>query len=208
MVKLIGPLFSVRAHGHFGKSITYATNGDTQYAKNYAVPTNPRSPAQTRVRMNTAFLSKAWKNLTIAQQNTWGPAAAHTRLSPYHEYLRTNCGLWRDQFPWKPALIDPAGGFITLEDCNAGHSGFDWDLEAEWAWTVQEPWGFQICASTSRPFSPSNLNTIALISDWVRNPGASCVSFLWTAPDTMTWYFQMRALLPDGTTSLWGDIEK
>jgi len=158
--------------------------------------------------MNTSFLTKAWKNLTIDQQNTWAAAATHTRLSPYHEYLRTNCGLWRDQLPWKPALIDPQGGYITLEDCDAGHSGYLWNLDAEWQWTVQEPWGFQICASNIALFTPSNINTIALIDTWVRTPGSCWITLSWEAPDVMTWYFQMRALLPDGTTSLWQDIEK
>jgi len=50
---------------------TFSRNGNSAYARNKAIPVNPRSPGQTLSRANLAFVSALWRTLTQAQQDAW-----------------------------------------------------------------------------------------------------------------------------------------
>jgi len=62
MAKVTGPLFSITARGQIGKSIIYSKWKNIYYAKSYAVPTQPNTPAQLAVRDKIRQLAQIWSN--------------------------------------------------------------------------------------------------------------------------------------------------
>lgn len=51
--------------------VVYSHNRNGSYARTFAIPVNPRTPSQTRVRSNLDTLATQWKGLTDGQRGGW-----------------------------------------------------------------------------------------------------------------------------------------
>ena len=62
MAKVTGPLFSITARGQIGKALIYSRWKNIDYVKQYAVPTQPNTPAQLAVRDKIRQLANIWSH--------------------------------------------------------------------------------------------------------------------------------------------------
>jgi hypothetical protein len=61
--------------GKIGGTV-YGRNKSGAYARNWAVPVNPVTTAQSAVRAVMAMAAAAWSSLTLTQVNAWNAYAA------------------------------------------------------------------------------------------------------------------------------------
>ena len=99
MAKVILPLMSEAARGKFGGSI-FNQWRSIQYAKRWASPTQPRTPAQLDRRAALTTYTRLWATLTQAQRDSWTQYA--------EQHLRTD---WTG----KPLRITGQNAYIS---CN------------------------------------------------------------------------------------------
>ena len=100
MAKVILPLMSEAARGKFGGSI-FNQWRSIQYAKRWASPTNPGTPAQLARRAALTTFTRSWATLTNAQRDELGRATfedgldreaiAHHWPERIHQLQRTDC---------------------------------------------------------------------------------------------------------------------
>ena len=100
MAKVILPLMSEAARGKFGGSI-FNQWRSIQYAKRWASPTNPGTPAQLARRAALTTFTRSWATLTNAQRAAWSNWAEN--------HLRTD---WTG----KPLRITGQNAYIS---CNS-----------------------------------------------------------------------------------------
>ena len=100
MAKVILPLMSEAARGKFGGSI-FNQWRSIQYAKRWASPTNPGTPAQLARRAALTTFTRSWATLTNAQRAAWSNWA--------EQHLRTD---WTG----KPLRITGQNAYIS---CNS-----------------------------------------------------------------------------------------
>lgn len=96
MAKIIGPLSSVIASGHFDTKLIYSHLHGRPYTKRYRKPRNPRTQWQTGNRALIPFITAQWQTLTTTQQKSWTELSDALNLTPYHAYLKGNQSLWPD----------------------------------------------------------------------------------------------------------------
>lgn len=105
---LKGPLFSLTASGSLNRHAIYLNCKRGARLKRYAIPSNPRTPAQTSIRAMTRFLSQEWKRLFSydfsleENQASWQKFADYWNVSPYHAYFRVNSLRWAS---FQPPLV-------------------------------------------------------------------------------------------------------
>lgn len=100
MAKVILPLMSEAARGKFGGSI-FNQWRSIQYAKRWASPTNPGTPAQLARRAALTTFTRSWATLTNLQREAWTNWA--------EQHLRTD---WTG----KPLRITGQNAYIS---CNS-----------------------------------------------------------------------------------------
>lgn len=104
MAKSAGPLFSERASGSFGGSLTFDTHRGMPIVRRRATTAQPRSAAQLAARARFAHLTRSWRDLTSTQRGHWDVwaannepndphANAHLRWSAANAYLALNAVL-------------------------------------------------------------------------------------------------------------------
>lgn len=71
MAKTEGQLFSLSASGTIGKVLTYQGRKGFRHTHKKALPTNPRTPAQTADRLVFANAVAAWQALNPAQKQVY-----------------------------------------------------------------------------------------------------------------------------------------
>lgn len=70
------------------RSDTYSRNRYGQYIRNRSTPVNPNTAAQSTQRARFAAAAQAWRNLTLAQQQSWATyAAEHPDIGPLGETI-------------------------------------------------------------------------------------------------------------------------
>lgn len=75
MAKVTAPLFGFGARGQVGEALTFSKWRGIPYAKQYVVPSNPRSTKQTEVRDIFSALNSLWKIAPAAMTATWAAYA-------------------------------------------------------------------------------------------------------------------------------------
>lgn len=104
MAKLTAPLLSLAASGRIGDGPVYSNWRGTPYARAYAVPTDPKSPAQTSRRAMFHYLAYMWAHMHPAILARWADTLTNPKLSPYTHFMRINLQRWtRFQAP----ILDP-----------------------------------------------------------------------------------------------------
>ncbi|MGL5734961.1 MAG: hypothetical protein ACRCYS_08850, partial [Beijerinckiaceae bacterium] len=75
MAKLTGPMLSFGAKGQIGKTLVASKWRGVAYARQYTVPSNPKTTAQTVVRSTFALLREMWKLAPVQLQDAWNAFA-------------------------------------------------------------------------------------------------------------------------------------
>lgn len=204
MVKLIGPCMSLDARGQLGKTLIFAKNGKTNYSKSYAVPTNPKSTAQTLQRLFVRAITQQWASLTAPQQASWLPLAAERQTTPYHAYLWYNLQRWRQRLLPVPEPVTDVGVLVS----NVNHPTATWNppvynLRALQDEPAEEPYVAAIAASLTDT-TPSNITDIVTVTF---NPEIDDIyryfDSVWTPPSVGTWYFASIFGYASGNYSNW-----
>jgi hypothetical protein len=195
---------SFDARGQLGKTLIFAKHGQTNYSKSYAVPTNPKSAAQTVQRVMVAAITKQWASLSAPYQASWLPLATSRQSTPYHAYLWYNLDRWRRRLlPVPTPTTTPSlqvYGYQTLEitgpDPNYAVNIMG-DEEFKTAYIAL------LGASTTEPVPDEFCYLVATL----RNPDVDELGYefnaTWTPPVAGGWYFATMIGFEDGTFTQW-----
>jgi hypothetical protein len=201
MVKLIGPLHSFTAQGAFAKSLTYARLGHTNYAKAYAVPANPQTPAQQLQRAVVSAITKGWTHPQNWFKTTWATYGEEPSRGPYHNYLVTNLHRWSTfrAIGWFP--IDYTAYVIGSQELIWTPNGDNY----EYTITVTSPnpdvWCASIAVSETTPFTPTKNHIAIFTADFTEiETDVWQATGSWPKPDLNNRYAMMRS------TSYWGGL--
>jgi hypothetical protein len=123
MVRVYGPMLSLRASGTVGGVATFAEWKGRPYVRKTVIPANPKSVGQLSVRAMMKFLSQYWASMTSAQKTDWDDLAAAASTSAFNQYLKYNMLRWGTNLrPSKlhPATEDNTPGTISVFSATAG----------------------------------------------------------------------------------------
>ena len=71
MVRVTGPLLSLRASKSIARTITFQRRRGKDTAYLYSKPSGPASAAQQEIRQNMSEAVQLWKTLTPEEQQKW-----------------------------------------------------------------------------------------------------------------------------------------
>jgi hypothetical protein len=208
MVKTIGPLFSLDARGQIGKTLIYAKHGDTNYAKAYNVPTNPRSTAQTLQRTLVRAITRQWASLSALTQASWLPLAAQRSSTAYHAYLWYNLQRWNRRLLPVPTPVDNTTATVndSIYFTPAGiRPNWIWQTSVEQA--SKPPYVSVLAADLSESFPGAYQYLVALVFNPNEANGSYEFNGSWTAPDSSFRYTATIVGYEDGDICPWTYFE-
>lgn len=207
MVKLDGPCMSMGARGTLGKTLTFAKNRKTAYAKKHFIPANPKTAGQLGVRMMVTFLTQIWSTLTEADKSSWTPFAELYGLSNYHAYLKENCRRWAlGLLPAKNTPIITGAATLDFSGWYTGTPG-NFVAECNSNGPAAIPFILQICIMDDIGETPSKNNTVALVDKFTWN-GTNWVSeWKITDPDITSKVMVARQGYPNGVATEFEQLE-
>ena len=88
MAKVTAPLFGFSASGRLNKALVYGSWRGIKYARMYAVPSNPRTPAQIAHRALFSAAVADWKELSPAEKDNWNQQASGRPLTGFNLFVR------------------------------------------------------------------------------------------------------------------------
>lgn len=97
MAKLTGPLLSIGARGQIGKTMVTSSWKGINYARQYTIPANPRTSAQTATRSVFAWLSNAYRMMGSLALAPWSAAVVGRPLTPRNKLFQENIPLLRGE---------------------------------------------------------------------------------------------------------------
>ncbi len=203
MAIIIGPLFSLEAHGSLGNVITYARLGRTNYSKVHFTPANPQSDKQTVRRAMTKWLTQTWSSLNDTEKARFNNMAERWNLSPYHAWLKFNSQRWTSNL--MPAKAFPAG--FTFEpsvyNFSATQNGNLWTIYVRCPPHARGIYSLRVQATTFFDMTWYNNYTVAIGGPAELDDPNWIFSFVWAAPDTNTRYFKAKLGSYYGDCSGW-----
>lgn len=147
LIKLKAP--AEQASGKQGSEIVYSSWRNTQVARSYAIPTNPKSTDQTLVRALLSAITKRWNTLSDADRQSWADYSAshevknrlgqavrstslgmYTRVNLIHRLRQSST--WTDTAPTAGVPSTPSALTFRLAQ-NPGTSFF---LDVEHSYTT------------------------------------------------------------------------
>jgi hypothetical protein len=203
MVKLVGPMMSVSAHGKWADQIIYARLGRTCYAKGYHTPANPQSAAQTLTRIAARAITQAWARLSTDQQVAWESIATAQKLSNYHAYLTANTRAWADGQPFNPSPLRESRSGSILMGADATFSGGDYAITITNTFPKGETYLIQIAKGAAADFTPNRSNTVALKPPDTGGNNYTRCNFTLETDDSPHQYLKFRIHAITGTPTPW-----
>lgn len=194
MARVTGPLMSMDAAGQLGGAIVFAKNKGRPYVRQYVIPANPRTDAQTGTRAAFKWSSQEWSQLDPANQATWEAPAAAANVSPFNAFTKAANRRCAENLGPQIDYNIPAGATPAAPtapgDAVTGRS-------VELTWTdsaAGDAFGVFVNVSDVDGFtaSPGNLKTVADIGD-----EAATLSNLLPG----TYYYSMRCFSETGQVS-------
>jgi hypothetical protein len=88
--KVVAPLMSMDASGTIGKTLVFAKNKGTNYVRQFVIPSNPRTAAQTGVRSSFAGLVALWKAYQATIHSNFEVYAQSLNLSTFNAFTGFN----------------------------------------------------------------------------------------------------------------------
>lgn len=90
MAKLTGPLLSIGARGAIGKTLVAAEWKGQKYMRQYVIPANPRTSAQTAVRDVFRMLNGFWLVAPALSRAPWTQNAVGQRYTDRNKLIQDN----------------------------------------------------------------------------------------------------------------------
>lgn len=199
MVKLKAPMLSQEAHGQLGNVIVFAQRNGRTYARFLTHPADPQSDSQLSYRALIAFLNVEWPKLSVADQQTWTAPALSAGQTPRNTFNGSNTSDWNAEHgpsqtsapPGKPdtiwAPLLSAQAHVKRIRLLITYSDFS------------PSWGFSISRSLTSGFTPSSLNTIALVA---KTPSPQAY-FDYPLISGVPYYYKVRGFSVDGYFGPW-----
>lgn len=141
MARTTGPLLSMDASGSVGNALTFAKWKGRNYVRRWAVPSNPRSMAQTSIRAAMQFYTSIYKANESAVIAAFADQAAGLKISPFNAFIQTGLRAWKSSI-W----IEPDGTEVTgvSTDADITLTGTAQSRGISWSWAdvdVPALWG-------------------------------------------------------------------
>lgn len=110
MVK-VSNVFGDVYSGQVGKAGVFAKWRGIQYRRKYVIPSNPRTPAQQKVRNSFANAVDKWHTFSSLQAQAYGPLASGQAKTGYNIFI----GRWQSMTPIeRSAYVSPYVGFVQV----------------------------------------------------------------------------------------------
>ena len=133
MALITGPLHSDDASGKFAGSIVYSKWRGRNYARQLVTPMNPKSAAQTGVRVMMKWLAQIWTSVTAPDKATWDDLATASNIAPFNAFVGHNLSRWQSNSgPTEAYPAALAGTTLDPDETNldgvilatVGHAGY------------------------------------------------------------------------------------
>lgn len=116
MAKLSGPLLSLGARGQIGKTLVSSKWKGVPYMRQYVIPSNPQTSAQTEVRSVFALLNSLWLTAPALFRAPWTANAVGQKYTDRNKLLAENVGVLQVQTDMDLFIASPgARGGPPLE---------------------------------------------------------------------------------------------
>jgi len=197
MAKVNGPILSIGASGSIGKTQVYGSWRGVPYARQYVVPSNPRSSAQTETRSVFAWTSQVWKIAQSLFQAPWDAFAKGQPLTGRNAFIGKNTRAMRGMTTLADLIATPGsnGGVPPSAVTATGGSGqiaFSFtNPTPPTGWTLSGATGFAIKAQNpqtdldyaSFTDDAASPYTSATITGLAAGNYVTCGWIKWTKPD-------------------------
>lgn len=138
MAKLIGPLLSFGARGQIGKAMVTSTWRGVDYARQYVIPANPRTTAQTAVRNLFAYLREMWKLAPSEVVATWNAFASGRPFTGMNKWVGENVRVLNGETDLINLIGSPGSGgglppsaFAATTGTTPGEIDFDFTVPTD-----------------------------------------------------------------------------
>lgn len=117
MAKLTGPLLSFGARGQIGGALVASKWRGISYARQYVVPSNPRTVAQQTTRTTFALMREMWKLAPAGLQAPWDAFATGRPFTGMNKFVGENIRVMRGELDMNNFIGSPgARGGLPPED--------------------------------------------------------------------------------------------
>lgn len=110
MAKLTGPLLSFGAKGAIGKTLVASKWRGVAYARQYVIPSNPKTLAQQKVRSTFALLREMWKLAPLQLQEAWDAFALGRPFTGMNKEVGENVRVLNGQPDMANYIASPGAG--------------------------------------------------------------------------------------------------
>jgi len=177
VVKINGPIQSLRASGTIAHAVTVSNWKGRHYLKRHPTPADPKSDQQIAQRNLVSFLSTAWSGLTVNQKASWNQLATRHRLPAYNAFLAENLRRLdilkgpTKTYPAAEVGVVPAIGKYEPACSSAIHS-----IEVVLSFTPQnDVWGWLLVSYTGIP-KPTNIDQLVYMATAVATPSTNKIT--------------------------------
>ncbi len=101
------PLLSLSASGSIGKTVTYDKWKGRKFARAYAVPTGPQTPAQALTRKIFQWLSQVWLDSPAIMRAPYDFLASHHPVTPSNVFMGKNIHILRGSTDINSLQVSP-----------------------------------------------------------------------------------------------------
>lgn len=125
MAKSKSPLFGIDASGAIGDSVVYASWRGVKYARQYVVPSNPRTEEQMMTRSCFSFLNGLWAKMPGLGREPWRLYVAGKPMIDRNAFIKINLPQLREANSLNGFVASPgvAGGFPLVSFTVTGFAG-------------------------------------------------------------------------------------
>jgi len=194
MAKLTGPLLSFGSRGQIGKAMVTASWRGISYARQYVIPSNPRTIAQQANRTRFAFLREMHKLASATIRAPWDAFATGRPFTGVNKFVGENNRLLVGEVDLEQMIMSPgARGGLPPASVSAAAGAGAGEIDVTIVPPTQLPSGWTVveCAAAAVvDQDPVGLFTGPIVSGtdatspYVINlagfaAGASCMAFGW-----------------------------
>jgi len=124
MAKTTGPLLSFGAKGQIGKTLVASSWRGIATARQYVVPSNPQTTAQTDNRTRFSFLQSLWKFVPSAAITAYETYSKGRKFTAVNAFVQQNLPLIQAQTDLEALVLSPGtGGAFAPASVSAATGG-------------------------------------------------------------------------------------
>lgn len=152
MAKLTGPLLSFGARGQIGKAMVTASWRGISYARQYVIPSNPRTTAQQANRTRFAFLREMHKLSSAIIRAPWDAFATGRPFTGVNKFVGENNRLLVGESDLAQMIMSPGarGGLPPVSvTATTGSGSGEIDVSIVPPSQLPDGWLIQECAAAA-----------------------------------------------------------